>query len=97
MCNRRGQCPKAHDPGYVRELRSDLIERLFCESALRHVLSRADGLEPTILVADHLTERAQVLDPTVRHPQPEIVLVRSVVGSNLFPLLNQHRNVFRVN
>jgi hypothetical protein len=49
--DRRRQCSKACDPGHVRELRPDLAECLFRESALRDVLNRADVFKITVLVS----------------------------------------------
>jgi len=67
MCNRRGQCSKAHDPGDVRELRSGFIERLFCESTLRHVLSCADVLHFAALVFRPVRDQMKMFDRSIGH------------------------------
>src|SRR5262249_49576212 len=64
MCNRRGQCPKAHRPGRARELRPNGVERLLgpllvidvddqsvpvSDPALHVMERRSNGSNPSIL------------------------------------------------
>ena len=43
-------------------------------SPLRHVLNRADIFQLPIIVSDPVRDQVQVLDRTVRHQQPVLVL-----------------------
>ena len=65
--DRRRQCSKARDPGHVCELRPDLAERLFRESALRHVLNRADVFKMTVLVSGPMSNNVEMFHSTAWH------------------------------
>ena len=72
--DRRRQCSKARDPGHVRELRPDLAECLFRESALRDVLNRADVFKVTAFVSGPMSNnpRQDLRRLAVTQPCPAI-------------------------
>ncbi len=80
----------------MSELRSDLAESLFRESALRHVLNRADVLQSTILVSGRVSDHVQVLDRAVGHLQPVLVFNVAAAAPRPVEHLIQQRHVFRV-
>src|ERR1700692_5065350 len=76
---------------------SGLCECLLREPVLGYILNRTDKLGPAIAVSGPMGDRAQVLDCTVWHPQPDLVTEDAVaVGPRLLDLFRHQREVFRV-
>src|ERR1700730_7260118 len=76
---------------------SGLGECLLREPALGYVLNRTDNLGPPIAVSGPMGDRAYVLDRTVWHPQPDLVIEGTVAaGPRPLDLFRQQREVFRV-
>jgi hypothetical protein len=71
--DRGGQGPEGRDPGHVGELRPRPAERLFREPSIRHVLDRADVLQPAIPVTGPVGDHLQVLHRAIGHLQPVLV------------------------
>ena len=96
MRDRCRQCSEARDSGHVCKLRSEFAERLFRESALRHVLNRADVLQLTILVSARVNNSVQVFDRVVVHLCPVVHLKVSAIASRPVDMLGNMSDVIRV-
>src|SRR5450432_3314545 len=76
---------------------SGLCECLLRDSAFGYVLNRTDNLGPPIAVLGPMGDRAYVLDRTVWHPQPDLVIEGAVAaGPRPLDLFRQQREVIRV-
>ncbi len=78
------------------ELRPGLAECLFRESALRHILNRADILQTAIPVSAPVSDQLQVLDGVVGHQQPLLAFEVGDAASRAFDHVIQQRDVFRM-
>src|ERR1700686_1886677 len=80
----------------MRQVGSGLAECILGESALGDVLNRTYNLGPAIAVSGAAGDRAQVLDRTVWHPQPDLVIEGPVATSRCLDLVRQQRDIFRM-
>ena len=72
--NRCRQCSEANDPAYMRQLRSNLVARIFRKPASCNVLSSTKTFQSPTLVAHRTRAHPEILDPTIWHPQPQFVI-----------------------
>jgi hypothetical protein len=79
------------------KLRSELAECVLREPAVRHVLDRTDVLELAILVSGAMGDQVQMLDRTVRHLQPVLVVQVAARSPRAVDHIVQQRHVFRMN
>src|SRR5450432_1060593 len=80
----------------MRQVGSGLGESLLREPTLGDILNRTYNPAPPIAVPGPVGDRAQVLDRTVRHPQPDLVIEDAVATSRCLDLVRQQRDIFRM-